>query len=164
MQDDVAESPVEPRSIRSANRLFRAFPRHAASHLDFGTTDQADVGFGVVISLCGRSDAATRSHSGLARSGAECQRSCPARVSKPDAVLSRVSGDDRRDAGCHAPPAVVGEGGMAVVSHATLGDRHQSRRELWIAGSVYPSVPKGLWRLAEPLSAHGRDVHLPPRP
>jgi len=136
-------------------------PTHPTS--SFGISYQADVHFKMVFSLCGRSTAATRSRSRLPRSKAGCQRPCPPRLSKPDAVLSCVPGTDRGDADCHAPEAGTREGGMAVVSHPTLGDRHQSRRELWIAGSVHPGVPKCFRRFTEPLSPHGCDVHSPPR-
>lgn len=131
--------------------------------LNFGTSGQARVPLKVVLFLRERRATAMRRGSGFARPRAGFKGSRPPSLSQPDAVLSSVSSNDRGDAGCYAAKAAVGESGMAVISDAPLRDRHQSKRELSIVGSLFEGVPKGVLRFTEPLSSYGSDVHAPPR-
>ena len=130
---------------------------------NFGTTYQASMNLEMVFFLCGRSAAAVRSGPRIPRPRAGCKGPRSTGLSKPDPVLSVVPGNDRGDAGRHAPEATVGKSGMAVVAYTTLGDRHQSGRKLWLARSVHQGIPKGVPRFTEPISPYGGDVHSPAR-
>jgi hypothetical protein len=112
---------------------------------------------------CGRSSAPIRSGCRLARPNPGRSGPRTRRLSKPDAVLSGVSGNGRGDPGCHAPAAAVGKSGVATVTHAILGDGNRPSRKLRIARSVHQGFPKGVRRFTEPISPYGGDIHSPAR-
>ena len=148
------------------NRSLALTARKAYSAMPgckFGTSCQADSDSEMVFSLCGRSAAATWSGAGIAGPGAGCKEPCAPRLSKPDAVLSTVPGDDRGDAGGYAPEAVAGTRRMAVVPYTTVGDGDQFQRKLRIARSVHQGVPKGVSHLPQPVSPNGCDTYSPVR-
>src|SRR4029077_12672663 len=82
-------------------------------------------------------------------------------LQEPDAVLPHFPRADRRNTGRNETPTAARTGGMATVANERCCHRDRARRRLRIAGSVYPSVPPGVWCLAKHLPPDGRNLLSP---